>query len=55
MPPTNTEKFLSELNDKIDVLIKVVSIQVGADKTLCRGDLAKIKAKLVRLGLRAGG
>lgn len=33
MPLTNEEKLLSELNEKIDVLIKVVSIQVGADKS----------------------
>ena len=28
------EKLLAELNDKLDVLIKVVSVQVGADKTV---------------------
>lgn len=33
MPLTNEEKLLSELNEKLDVLIKVVSIQVGADKS----------------------
>jgi len=34
MPEFNqTEKLLSELNDKLDVLIKVVSIQVGAEKS----------------------
>jgi hypothetical protein len=31
---SNEEKLLAELNDKMDVLIKVVSIQVGADKTV---------------------
>jgi hypothetical protein len=31
--PNRTEKLLSELNDKLDLLIKVVSIQVGADKS----------------------
>ena len=30
---SNEEKLLSELNEKVDVLIKVVSIQVGADKS----------------------
>jgi hypothetical protein len=33
MPPINEEKLLAELNEKLDVLIKVVSIQVGADKS----------------------
>jgi hypothetical protein len=34
MPESNrTEKLLSQLNDKLDVLIKVISIQVGADKS----------------------
>ena len=33
MPPTNEEKLLTDLRDKLDVLIKVVSIQVGADKS----------------------
>lgn len=33
MPPTTEEKLLAELNEKLDVLIKVVSIQVGADKS----------------------
>ncbi len=33
MPPTNEEKLLGELKDKLDVLIKVVSIQVGEDKS----------------------
>ena len=33
MPPTNEEKLLAELSEKLDVLIKVVSIQVGADKS----------------------
>ncbi|HXM64245.1 MAG TPA: hypothetical protein VN950_25515 [Terriglobales bacterium] len=31
---SNEEKLLAELNGKLDVLIKVVSIQVGADKTV---------------------
>jgi hypothetical protein len=31
---SNEEKLLSELNGKLDVLIKVVSIQVGDDKTV---------------------
>ena len=29
-----TEKLLTELNGKLDVLIKVVSIQVGTDKSM---------------------
>jgi hypothetical protein len=33
MPPINEEKLLAELSEKLDVLIKVVSIQVGADKS----------------------
>jgi len=33
MPPTTEEKLLAELSEKLDVLIKVVSIQVGADKS----------------------
>ena len=33
MPPTNEEKLLAELNEKLDVLIKVVCIQVGEDKS----------------------
>jgi hypothetical protein len=33
MPPPNEEKLLAELSEKLDVLIKVVSIQVGADKS----------------------
>ena len=34
MPECNrTERLLSELSDKLDLLIKVVSIQVGADKS----------------------
>jgi len=34
MPESNrTEKLLTQLNDKLDVLIKVISIQVGADKS----------------------
>lgn len=34
MPESNrTERLLSELSDKLDLLIKVVSIQVGADKS----------------------
>ena len=34
MPESNrTETLLSKLNDKLDVLIKVISIQVGADKS----------------------
>jgi hypothetical protein len=33
MSPTNEEKLLGELKDKLDVLIKVVSIQVGEDKS----------------------
>jgi hypothetical protein len=33
MPPTNEEKLLAELSEKLDVLIKVVSIQVSADKS----------------------
>jgi hypothetical protein len=28
------QKLLTDLNDKLDVLIKVVSIQVGVDKSL---------------------
>ncbi len=28
------DRILSELNEKLDVLIKVVSIQVGADKSI---------------------
>lgn len=31
--PDPKERILSELNEKLDVLIKVVSIQVGADKS----------------------
>lgn len=31
---SNEEKLLAELNEKLDVLIKVVSIQVAADKTV---------------------
>jgi hypothetical protein len=35
MPAVNqTEKLLQTLNDKIDVLIKVTSIQVGEDKSV---------------------
>jgi len=34
MSLTNEEKLLAELSEKLDVLIKVVSIQVGADKTV---------------------
>ena len=30
---SNEAKLLAELNEKLDVLIKVASIQVGADKT----------------------
>ena len=30
---TNEEKLLAELNEKLDVLIKVVSIQVGVEKS----------------------
>lgn len=30
---SNEEKLLAKLNEKLDVLIKVTSIQVGADKT----------------------
>jgi DNA-binding NarL/FixJ family response regulator len=33
MPPTKEEKLLAELSAKLDLLIKVVSIQVGADKS----------------------
>ncbi len=33
MPSDPTEKLLLQLNEKIDVLIKVVSIQVGVDKS----------------------
>jgi DNA-binding NarL/FixJ family response regulator len=33
MPPTTEEKLLAELSEKLDVLIKVVSIQVGAEKS----------------------
>ena len=33
MPPTNEERLLGELKDKLDVLIRVVSIQVGEDKS----------------------
>jgi len=34
MPVMNTEdRLLMELNEKLDVLIKVVSIQVGTDKS----------------------
>lgn len=34
MPETNrTERLLVELGEKLDVLIKVISIQVGADKS----------------------
>jgi len=33
MPPSNEEKLLADLGEKLDVLIKVVSIQVGADKS----------------------
>ena len=33
MPPTNEEKLLAELGEKLDVLIKVVCIQVGEDKS----------------------
>ncbi len=33
MPGTAEEKILREVTDKLDVLIKVVSIQVGADKS----------------------
>jgi len=31
---SNEKKLLAELNEKLDVLIKVVSIHVGADKTV---------------------
>jgi DNA-binding NarL/FixJ family response regulator len=31
--PSNEQKLLAELSEKMDVLIKVVSIQVGADKS----------------------
>jgi hypothetical protein len=31
---SNEEKLLAELNGKLDVIIKVVSIQVAADKTI---------------------
>ena len=30
---SNEEKLLAQLNEKLDVLIKVVSIQVGEDKS----------------------
>jgi DNA-binding NarL/FixJ family response regulator len=30
---SNEERLLAELNEKLDVLIKVVSIQVGAEKS----------------------
>jgi hypothetical protein len=30
---SSEEKLLAQLNEKLDVLIKVVSIQVGADKS----------------------
>ena len=33
MPVDAQEKLLAELNDKLDLLIKVVSIQVAADKS----------------------
>lgn len=33
MSTTNEEKLLAELSEKLDVLIKVVSIQVGSDKS----------------------
>lgn len=33
MSPTNEEKLLAELSEKLDVLIRVVSIQVGEDKS----------------------
>lgn len=33
MPLSSQEKLLTELNERLDVLIKVVSIQVGADKS----------------------
>jgi hypothetical protein len=32
-----TEKLLIELNGKLDLLIKVVSIQVGTDKSMTEG------------------
>jgi len=31
--PNGTDKLLATLNEKLDLLIKVVSIQVGADKS----------------------
>jgi len=34
MPTTNSEeKLLTQLNEKLDVLIKVVSIQVGVERS----------------------
>ena len=33
MPPTSEEKLLAELSEKLDVLIKVVCIQVGENKS----------------------
>ena len=33
-PQNRTEKLLTELIEKIDVLVKVTSIQVGADKSM---------------------
>jgi DNA-binding NarL/FixJ family response regulator len=32
--PHSVEKLLKELNDKVDVLIKVTGIQVGQDKSM---------------------
>jgi DNA-binding CsgD family transcriptional regulator len=37
------EKLLTDLNDKLDVLIKVVGIQVGVDKSLTE------RARLLKL------
>jgi hypothetical protein len=40
---SNEEKLLTQLNEKLDVLIKVVSIQVGVEKsTTERARLLKI-------------
>ena len=33
-PSERTETLLTELNGKLDLLIKVVSIQVGTDKSM---------------------
>jgi hypothetical protein len=43
MPQSKTDELLSRLNDKLDVLIKVIGIQVGADKS------ATERARLLKL------